>query len=104
MSSSGQEYDVLFFVYLVKEPPRADSVTPCGRGVIFEFLDVRAEVGVKAELGINVFAEFFGYSFLSGASDGRKVFGELVRLKDAILTQRIAPCAGARRRSRFSGV
>ena len=104
MSGGGQEDDVLSFVYLVKEPPRADSVSPRGGGVVFEFFYVRAEVGAKAKLGINVLAEFFGYSLLSGAGDGREVPGERVRLEDSILTQRIAPFAAGRRRNRPSGV
>ena len=102
MGCGGQEYDVLFFVYLVEEPPCDDAVSPRRRGIVFEFLDIRAEVWAEAKLGINVFAEFFGYAFLPGASDGRKVFGELVCLEDAILTQRTAPFAGGRRQNLFS--
>jgi hypothetical protein len=41
---------------------------------------------------------------LSGAGDGREVFGERFRFEDAVLIQRIAPFAGGRRPSRPSYV
>ncbi len=102
MCSGCHEDDVFFFVYFVEEPPCADSVSPRGGGVIFEFLDIWAEVRAEAELGIYVLAKFLCYPFLPGAGDGREVLGELVRLKDSILTQRTAPFGSGRRPSRPS--
>ena len=65
MCSGGQEYDSLFFINLVEETPRADTVTPGLRRDAFEFFDVWPELGLLSELWIDDTSKLLKDSCLS---------------------------------------
>lgn len=54
---------VLFCVDFIEETIIANSITPCLRLVVLQFLDVLSKMGIVPELRVDVFPEFLGDPF-----------------------------------------
>ena len=77
----------LFLVDFVEKAVTADSISPRGRLVVFEFFDVFSEMGIVSELRIDVIPELLSDSFALPLEILRQIQKELIGLKYPEITQ-----------------
>ena len=78
------EDDSLHVINLVEESPFTHAIAPSGGLPVLEAIDVRAEIGVLAQEGVDVVAELGFDSLLYGRSETREILRKLAGLEDSI--------------------
>jgi hypothetical protein len=78
------EDDSLLVINLVEESPFTHAIAPSGGLPVLEAIDVRTEIGVLAQEGVDVVAELGFDSLLYGRSETREILRKLAGLEDSI--------------------